>query len=92
MGAMGMRRSLATSSSCEQHYLQAAYAEASRGASILHRHFGPAPAAEALQALAAKTGRANPKTRSHRQLHDTAAARLCEAPRGDAHPSDKQHD
>ena len=53
MGAKGMRRSLATSSSCEQHYMQAAYAEASRGASTLHRHFGPAPAAEALQALAA---------------------------------------
>ena len=53
MGANGMRRNLATSSSCEQHYMQAAYAEASRGASTLHRHFGPAPAAEALQALAA---------------------------------------
>ena len=70
MGAKGMRRSLATSSSCEQRYMQAAYAEASRGASTLHRHFGPAPAAEALQALAAKTGRANPKTRSHHQLYD----------------------
>ena len=68
-GAEGERRSLATSSSCEPLLQQATSAAASYGPNLLSRHFWPAIAAGALQALAAWTGRANPADSSPRLLH-----------------------
>ena len=68
-GAEGERRSLATSSSCEPLLQQATSAAASYGPNLLSRHFWPAIAAGARQALAAWTGRANPADSSPRLLH-----------------------